>query len=254
MPYNKSKKSRLLDFVMSVMLPEKSPDTLSLRPSNIIPHKSKISILISPKIRYTMHRYSYYKKEMEHIMIQVEKLSYSFPDKDLYKKVSFTLEDGQHCAFIGSNGTGKTTLIDMIMDTEKYLYDGKITKDANCRIGYVSQFAVRDKNQDISVFDYLSEVFVKNQEETAIACEEMATAEDMDAAFEKYQKLLDEFQAMDGDNYESNIYRQLKTADMHQREHVLLSQLSGGEYKLVQIMKEMLLQPNLLVMDEPDVF
>ena len=187
-------------------------------------------------------------------MIQVEKLSYSFPDKDLYKKVSFTLEDGQHCAFIGSNGTGKTTLIDMIMDTEKYLYDGKITKDANSRIGYVSQFAVRDKNQDISVFDYLSEVFVKNQEETAIACEEMATAEDMDAAFEKYQKLLDEFQAMDGDNYESNIYRQLKTADMHQREHVLLSQLSGGEYKLVQIMKEMLLQPNLLVMDEPDVF
>ena len=84
-------------------------------------------------------------------MIQVEKLSYSFPDKDLYKKISFTLEDGKHCAFIGSNGTGKTTLIDMIMDTEKYLYDGKITKDADCRIGYVSQFAVRDKNQDITV-------------------------------------------------------------------------------------------------------
>ncbi len=187
-------------------------------------------------------------------MIQVEKLSYSFPEKDLYKKVSFTLEDGQHCAFIGSNGTGKTTLIDMIMDTEKYLYDGKIIKDEHCRIGYVSQFAVRDKNQDITVFDYLSEKFVKNQEETAKVCEEMATAEDVEPLFEKYQQLLDEFQAMDGDNYESNIYRQLKTADMHQREQVLISQLSGGEYKLVQIMKEMLLQPNLLIMDEPDVF
>ena len=34
-PYNQSKKSRLLGFVMSVMLPEKFPDTLSLRPSNI---------------------------------------------------------------------------------------------------------------------------------------------------------------------------------------------------------------------------
>ncbi len=187
-------------------------------------------------------------------MIQVEKLSYSFPDKDLYKKVSFTLEDGQHCAFIGSNGTGKTTLIDMIMDTEKYLYDGKISKDADCRIGYVSQFAVREKNQDITVFDYLSEKFVKNQEETARVCEEMATAEDMDAAFEEYQKLLDEFQAMDGDNYESNILKQLKTAGMKQRENALLSQISGGEYKLIQIMKEMLMQPNLLVMDEPDVF
>lgn len=187
-------------------------------------------------------------------MIQVEKLSYSFPDKDLYKKVSFTLEDGQHCAFIGSNGTGKTTLIDMIMDTEKYLYDGKIIKDEHCRIGYVSQFAVRDKNQDITVFDYLSEKFINNQEETAKVCEEMATVDDVEPLFEKYQLLLDEFQAMDGDNYESNIYRQLKTADMQQREHMLISQLSGGEYKLVQIMKEMLLQPNLLVMDEPDVF
>ena len=56
-------------------------------------------------------------------MIQVEKLSYSFPAKELYKNVSFTLEDGQHCALIGSNGTGKTTLVDMLMNTEKYLYD-----------------------------------------------------------------------------------------------------------------------------------
>ena len=44
-------------------------------------------------------------------MITVEKLSYSFPEKDLYKDVSFTLEDGQHAVLIGSNGTGKTTLI-----------------------------------------------------------------------------------------------------------------------------------------------
>ena len=74
-------------------------------------------------------------------MIQVENLSYSFPTKELYKSVSFTLEDGQHCAFIGSNGTGKTTLVDMIIDPEKYLYDGKIIKSEECRIGYVNQFS-----------------------------------------------------------------------------------------------------------------
>ena len=55
-------------------------------------------------------------------MIQVQNLSYEFPTKELYKNVSFTLEEGQHCAFIGSNGTGKTTLVDMIIDPEKYLY------------------------------------------------------------------------------------------------------------------------------------
>lgn len=40
-------------------------------------------------------------------MIKAEKLSYSFPQKDLYNKISFTLEDDVHCAFIGTNGTGK---------------------------------------------------------------------------------------------------------------------------------------------------
>ncbi len=187
-------------------------------------------------------------------MIQVEKLSYEFPDKELYKDVSFTLEDGQHCVFIGSNGTGKTTLVDMIMHPDNYLYDGKIMRDASCRIGYVSQFSKDDKNQGISVFEFLSEMFVKNQEETAKVCADMATSEDMDALFEVYQNLLDEFQAMDGDAYESNIRKQLKTAGMSKLENTLLSQLSGGEFKLLQVMKEMLKKPNLLIMDEPDVF
>lgn len=39
-------------------------------------------------------------------MIQVEKLSYGFPSKDLYNEISFTLKTGQHAAFIGSNGSG----------------------------------------------------------------------------------------------------------------------------------------------------
>ena len=39
-------------------------------------------------------------------MIKVEKLSYSFPVKDLYNEVSFSIEEGQHAVLIGSNGTG----------------------------------------------------------------------------------------------------------------------------------------------------
>lgn len=187
-------------------------------------------------------------------MITVEKLSYSFPEQDLYKEISFTLEDGQHCALIGSNGTGKTTLIDMIMDTEKYLYDGKITKDENLRIGYVSQVAKKEKEQDITVFDFLSEEFVRNQEENARLCEEMANAENLEEVFERYQQVLDEFQAMDGDNYETNILKQLKVAGLSKLEKLEISKLSGGEYKLVQVIRQMLMQPGLLIMDEPDVF
>lgn len=187
-------------------------------------------------------------------MIQVEKVSYGFPAKDLYKEVTFTLEEGQHCAFIGSNGTGKTTLIDMIMHPENYLYDGKIIRDENCRIGYVNQFSKADKQQERTVFEYLSERFVQNQEETAKICAEMATTEELDSLFERYQELLDQFQSMDGDHYEVNIRKQLKLVGLSYQEETPIEKLSGGEYKLLQVMREMLLQPNLLIMDEPDVF
>jgi ATP-binding cassette subfamily F protein 3 len=187
-------------------------------------------------------------------MIQVENLSYGFPTKELYKKVSFTIEDGAHCAFIGSNGTGKTTLVDMIIDPEKYLYDGKIIKSDECRIGYVNQFSKSEKDQEKTVFEFLSERFVENQIETAKVCDEMAVAEDLEPVFARYQELMDLFQAMDGDNYESNIKKQLYLVGMTNHEHTEISALSGGEYKLLQVMKEMLQQPNLLIMDEPDVF
>ena len=187
-------------------------------------------------------------------MIQVEKLSYGFPAKELYKNVSFTLEDGQHCAFIGSNGTGKTTLVEMIMDPEKYLYDGKILREDRDRIGYVSQFSKEEKAKQTTVFEYLSEKFVENQKKTEEICARMAVEEDLEPLFEQYQKLMDEFQSMDGDNYESNIRKQLKLIGLQDHENTEVSRLSSGEYKLLQIMKEMLLQPNLLIMDEPDAF
>ena len=156
-------------------------------------------------------------------MIQVEKLSFGFPAKELYKKVSFILDDGQHCAFIGSNGTGKTTMVDMIMDPEKYIYDGKIIRDGSDRIGYVSQFSKEEKAQEKTVFEYLSEKFVENQRETEEICARMAVEEDLEPLLEAYQNLMDAFQAMDGDNYESNIRKQLRLAGMGQHENTEIS-------------------------------
>lgn len=187
-------------------------------------------------------------------MIQVEKLSYSFPEKDLYKNVSFTLEDGAHCALIGSNGTGKSTLIQMLMEPDEWLYQGKIIRKNIGRIGYVSQFFKTSKENTMTVFEYLSQYFVALQKKNEELCAEMATAENLDEVFERYQKVLDEIDAVDGNNYESNIGKQLKLAGMKSMENMELGKLSGGEYKLVQVIREMMQMPSLLIMDEPDVF
>ncbi len=187
-------------------------------------------------------------------MIKVENMSFSFPEKDLYKQVSFELAEGVHCAFIGTNGTGKTTLADMLMRTEDYLYDGKIIKDDNCTIGYVSQFPEYDQEGNETVFQYISRHFVKLQNRINELCDLMAQAEDLDSIFEEYQQVLDEFQSIDGDNYENNIKKQLHLANLDHICHTEVSKISGGEFKLVQVIREMLLTPKLLVMDEPDVF
>lgn len=187
-------------------------------------------------------------------MIKAENLSYGFPQKDLYEKISLTLEEGRHCALIGSNGTGKTTLAELIRNPENFLFDGKLQREDVGRIGYVTQFASRDKNQFLTVTDYLMEDFRALDAEIARICTEMETAEDLDALLEQYQQLLDEQSAMDGEHCDINIRRQLQLAELEDKADLELALLSGGEYKLIQVIRQMLRRPGLLIMDEPDVF
>ena len=169
-------------------------------------------------------------------MIKFDKVSYSFPQKDLYTDVSFTIEEGQHCAFIGASGSGKSTLIDIIMDPEKYVFDGNVEMEPSLKIGYVSQFSQRDKDKE------------------ATLCAEMGTSDDIETLLEKYQEALDAFDAIDGDNYENNINKKLNAANLTTHRDRMISELSGGEFKLIQVIKEMLNNPDLMIMDEPDVF
>lgn len=187
-------------------------------------------------------------------MIKVENLSFGFGDKELYKKISFALEEGKHCAFIGSNGTGKTTLVELLLHPEKYVFEGKIFLEEGSRIGYVNQSFVEEEHKEQTVFSFLSEVFVQLQQKMEAICARMAGEEDLDAVFEEYQKILDVSLALDADHYESNIKKQLALVGMAEKENTELGALSGGEYKLLQVMREMLKLPNLLIMDEPDVF
>ena len=187
-------------------------------------------------------------------MIKVDNLSYSYPQRDLYKDVSFTLEEGQHCAFIGASGSGKSTLIDIIMDPENYLFDGKLEMEPNLKIGYVSQFSQRDKTKETTVFEYIAEPFIKLQEEIATLCDEMGTSDDIETLLEKYQEALDAFDAIDGDNFENNINKKLNLANLNNHKDRMIHELSGGEFKLIQVIKEMLNSPDLMIMDEPDVF
>ncbi|NRT75572.1 ABC-F family ATP-binding cassette domain-containing protein [Clostridium beijerinckii] len=187
-------------------------------------------------------------------MIKIDNLSYSFPNKDLYHNISFTLENDQHCAFIGSSGSGKSTLIDIIMDPENYMFDGTLEIDPNCRIGYVSQFCEVDNTKETTVFEYLCEDYIKLQNEITSICSLMETSSDIDALLEKYQEALDALDVIGGDDFESTLSKKLNLANLSKLKDSKISDLSGGEFKLIQVIREMLNSPDLMIMDEPDVF
>lgn len=186
-------------------------------------------------------------------MIKFNEVSFGFPQKDLYDAICFEISEGEHAALIGSNGTGKSTLIDMLVNTDKYMYEGTIEKDSSIRIGYVSQFVKRSE-EDMTAYDYLAAPFVELQEKSESICAEMETAEDMDEVYSRYQTVLDEMDAIDAYNHDTNIKKQLATAGISDIENISINAISGGEFKLLSIIRNMLLKPQLLIMDEPDVF
>ena len=188
-------------------------------------------------------------------MLKVEKLSWSFPQKDLFTDISFEIEDGRHCALIGRNGIGKSSLLELIVNTDEHvIYSGKIIKKENCRIGYVQQMTRRESGEEGTVYEYLCRDFVLAQTKMDEVCEKMGTAGDGEAVFEEYQRLLDGFEAIDGYNYEKNIHKKLAEAGLSYIEDTSISVVSGGEYKLVEIIRSMLQMPDMLIMDEPDAF
>lgn len=187
-------------------------------------------------------------------MIKVENLSYSYPQKNLYENISFTIEEGNHCAFIGSSGSGKSTLINIIMDPEEIMFKGKVEVLKNCKIGYVSQFSELDKRSEITVFEFIADKFLMIQNKIDLICKKMENTLDIESLLEEYQNYLDEFDAIDGNNFENNINSKLSLVNLLKNKDLKVSELSGGEFKLIQVIKEMLINPDLIIMDEPDVF
>lgn len=186
-------------------------------------------------------------------MISFENVTFGFPEKDLYNNISFNIEMGEHVALIGSNGCGKSSLVQLLMNEEKYTYEGTINLPQDMRIGYVSQFVEHEDN-DVTVFDFLAKPFVDMMKHSDKLCTKMENAEDLDNLYAEYQECLDEIEAIDGYNYSHNIEKRLATAGLKHIGTISINKISGGEYKLLHIIRSMLVKPQLLVMDEPDVF
>lgn len=186
-------------------------------------------------------------------MITFKDVVFVYPTKDILDNVSFNIDKGDHAVLIGSNGSGKSTLIKLLMNPEIYTYEGDIKRDEGMRISCVNQF-VKHEDSDITAYDYLAEPFISFQKRIDEICAAMADENAPEDIFDRYQECLDEMDSVDGYNYDSNILKELAIAGISEICDTPVNLISGGEYKLLSIIRSILMKPQLLIMDEPDVF
>ncbi len=175
--------------------------------------------------------------------LSVENISKSFGDNILFENLSFGINKDQKIGFIAKNGTGKTTLLKIIA-AEESADTGNIVFRKGLKIGYLSQ--KENLNEQLTVeqtiFDADNAILhVIEQYEKAIK-----NPEDQDA-YQKAFELMEQNNAWDFETQYKQILFKLKLDDLDQ----LVSSLSGGQKKRLELAIVLLDQPELLILDEP---
>ena len=174
--------------------------------------------------------------------LQVENLTKSFGDNLLFEKISFGISDNQRVALIAKNGTGKTTLLNIIAGTEDY-QEGTISFRRDLRVGYLNQNP--DFPKDLSVIDACLQS--DNDVVRTIAAYEHCMASANHEKLDELIALMDLHKAWDYETRIKQILGKLKISNFEQK----ISELSGGQLKRVALANVLISEPELLILDEP---
>ncbi|MDR1756539.1 MAG: ABC-F family ATP-binding cassette domain-containing protein [Culturomica sp.] len=174
--------------------------------------------------------------------LQVENLSKRFGEQLLFEKISFGIGKQQKVALIAKNGTGKSTLLQIIA--------GKTAPDSGSvifRNGVITGYLEQDPrlNNENTVFD---EVFdSENPILSLVKQYEQAVAQNDLPLLEKLIPEMDARQAWDYENTVKQILSELKVNRYDQK----IASLSGGQKKRVGLAKVLITAPEFLILDEP---
>lgn len=174
--------------------------------------------------------------------IQVDSLTKYWGELPLFEDISFTVGEGQKIALIAKNGTGKSTLMDIIAGLETP-DEGTVTTLSDITVGYLKQNPVL--NED----DTVMEVAFNSSSELVGTIKEYENAvEKQDAgALERAMEKMNHLNAWDFELRIKQILTQLKINDFNQN----TGELSGGQKKRVALANVLINTPDVLIMDEP---
>ena len=175
-------------------------------------------------------------------MLQVEQLTKSFGDRVLFSDISFSIERGQKVGLIAPNGTGKSTLMRILLGREPQ-DSGSITYERDLRQAFLPRLPQLPEEGTIlescfSPYDPVAQL--------TLAWEIAVEAGDSQAM----ERLLPEMEAQGAWLYEQRAKEILGALGIHDYQRTVKG-LSGGEAKRIALASTLISQPDLLFLDEP---
>ena len=174
--------------------------------------------------------------------LQIDNLTKSFGDLVLFENISFGIAEGQRIGLIAKNGTGKTTLLNIISGKEGY-DSGNIVFRRDLRVDYLEQDPKYPEELTVleacfhhgnSVVELIKEYERCMETEGHPGLEDLLVRMDHEKAWEYEQKA-------------KQILSQLKIRNFDQQ----VKHLSGGQLKRVALANALITEPDLLILDEP---
>ena len=187
---------------------------------------------------------------MADALLTVENLSKSFGEKVLFENISFGINAGQKTALIARNGTGKSSLLNILMGTV-LPDDGKVTFRNGIRMAYLPQNP--EMNAEMTVREYVfasDNKYIQAVDNYEKALLNIQLNPSSPIHEKQLQDAMNEMDTLGAWDYETRVKEVLSRLEVNDLDKTI-SMLSGGERRKIALSKVLIDETNLLILDEP---